>query len=115
MIIGIIILKESLIPSVFVKILEFSVLRFLGKISYPLYLLHPIILEPIKKSGTLTLGKQLFIILASIGLATIAHFCIECPIQSISNKICKNIKNPNFITNKDTSDYKFKLNKVNIV
>ena len=72
MMIGIMILKESLIPSVFVKILEFSMLRFLGKISYPLYLLHPIVLEPLKKSGTLTLGKQIFIILASFGLATFA-------------------------------------------
>ena len=100
--VGLFILKELLFPSIFVEIFELSILRFIGKISYPIYLLHSIAMGTLgislqglvtnEKNRPLLFEKGVFLVLGSIMYSTPAHYFMEYPINMLtrrgSNMIC---------------------------
>jgi peptidoglycan/LPS O-acetylase OafA/YrhL len=70
------------------RILNISWLRFVGTISYSLYLVHHVVLYAVWENTTLGRAPAALLALAvSMALAVAIHLCIERPIQFLRNKL----------------------------
>ena len=101
--ISLMIIKEILFPGIFAEFFELWILRFAGKISYSIYLLHMLCIRNIFKfsfqqyenpdfdqNGTLLLSSNaIFIFISTFVISTVAYYLIEYPIQMCSNKLCR--------------------------
>lgn len=86
----VIILADMLLPSWLARVFEWNALRYLGKISFSVYLLHSFVIyaEPIRsqEDSTSKLAVQIVLIAA---LASASYYVIEVPCQRLSAKVSK--------------------------
>jgi peptidoglycan/LPS O-acetylase OafA/YrhL len=81
------IVKELLWPTFFGEVFEWNFLCFAGKISYPLYLIHPIFM--VHRFTFDNPGDQLmFAFGPAIFISTLIHYGIESPITKLTHRIC---------------------------
>ncbi|KAJ0394250.1 hypothetical protein P43SY_004728 [Pythium insidiosum] len=90
----IIIVCEILLPGPLSRFLEWNILRYFGKISYSMYLLHSFVVynEWIKKQSHY---NKIFATTALVCAISSASFqLIELPLQRLAGRISKNLKEP---------------------
>lgn len=83
-----IIVCELLYPSWIADIFASKILRFFGKISYPLYLIHrfPIKVWPCSFCSD-TLDVTIYTMVYSVGVSSLIHYYFEIPLMSRAKKI----------------------------
>jgi peptidoglycan/LPS O-acetylase OafA/YrhL len=81
---------EILLPSALASFLEWNFLRYAGKISYSLYLLHPFVIHNLTIMDQPDKYDQFFLNFGgSIALATIGYWMVENPSQLAAQRVSK--------------------------
>ena len=82
---GLIILKESFLPSGIARLFENQTLMFWGKISFPWYLVHWLSWKFYDPQGDFSgFDRQIFHLLRGIAFAALLHYAFEKPISKIT-------------------------------
>lgn len=97
--VGLLILKEIHIPSGLSRFFEWNFFVFCGKVSYPLYLFHPLMAQFVAGIEKDWYNRVFIVYFGSIAIAAAGHYILEKPLIARATRMLCNWVDRRLITN----------------